>query len=156
MKLSELKNYLKDLETINFRLPDGTSVPEHFHVTEVGKIVKNFIDCGGTVRDETIVNFQLWYSSDYDHRLGAEKLLKIIALSENVLQIGDHEIEVEYQSDTIGKYGLSFRDGYFYLESLQTDCLAKENCGIPAQKPRIRMSALGQVKNSCEPGGKCC
>ena len=50
MKLSQAKNILKSVETVNFTLPDGTSVPEHFHVTEVGLITKNFIDCGGTVR----------------------------------------------------------------------------------------------------------
>jgi predicted transcriptional regulator len=44
-KLSEKK--LDTLENVTFQLPDGTTVPEHFHVTEVGLITKNFIDCGG-------------------------------------------------------------------------------------------------------------
>ena len=48
-------------------------VPSHFHVTEVGKITKHFIDCGGTVRNEEVVNFQLWQADDYDHRLHPEK-----------------------------------------------------------------------------------
>jgi hypothetical protein len=46
MKLSEIKK-LDTLENVTFQLPDGTTVPEHFHVTEVGLITKNFIDCGG-------------------------------------------------------------------------------------------------------------
>ena len=44
--------------------------------------LKKFIDCGGVIRDEKVINFQLWYSVDEDHRLEAEKLRKIIALSE--------------------------------------------------------------------------
>ena len=50
MKLSEIKNYLKSIECIGFQLPNGNSVPKHFHVTEVGKVVKDYIDCGGNVR----------------------------------------------------------------------------------------------------------
>ena len=60
MTLSEIKNHLKHLETIAFQLPNGELVPKHFHVTEVGKISKHFIDCGGTVRTENVINFQLW------------------------------------------------------------------------------------------------
>ena len=76
MKLSEIKTKLNQLETIAFKLPNGTLVPNHFHVTEVGKVTKNFIDCGGTVRHEEVVNFQLWNANDYDHRLHPEKTLK--------------------------------------------------------------------------------
>lgn len=155
MKVSELKNILKGTQEINFKLPNGDSVPNHFHVTEVGKIDKHFIDCGGVIRQESVVNFQLWTADDYDHRLGAEKLLSIIALSEEKLNIGDNEIEVEYQGDTIGKYGLNYADGSFLLEAKMTDCLAKDNCGIPQEKPRIRISAQNQ-ENSCAPGSGCC
>lgn len=153
MLLSEFKRTLSTLDTLNFQLPDGTIVPEHFHVTEVGKIEKNFIDCGGTVRKETVVNFQLWSSVDIDHRLQAKKLIDIIKLSEDKLDIKDAEIEVEYQSETIGKYGLSFSDGKFLLDTKMTDCLAKDNCGIPEDKPRIRWS---NETNSCAPGSGCC
>ena len=38
MKLSEFTKNLSNLEEISFVLPDGKLVPEHFHVTEVGKI----------------------------------------------------------------------------------------------------------------------
>jgi hypothetical protein len=54
MKLSEIKKKLDTLENVTFQLPDGTTVPEHFHVTEVG--YKNFIDCGGKVRNETVIS----------------------------------------------------------------------------------------------------
>ena len=105
MKLSEIKQQLNDLEKIAFQLPNGELVPNHFHVTEIGKVTKHFIDCGGTVRKEEVVNFQLWNANDYDHRLHPEKLLHIIELSQSTLGIGDLEIEVEYQEQTIEKFG---------------------------------------------------
>lgn len=69
MKLSEVKNHLRTLEKVDFELENGTFVPEHFHVTEVGVVSKQFIDCGGTVRNEKVANFQLWDADDFEHRL---------------------------------------------------------------------------------------
>lgn len=149
MRLEKLKSILQDQESVVFRLPNGQLVPQHFHVTEVGKIEKNFIDCGGTIRNESVVNFQLWYSVDEEHRLGAQKLLDIIKLSEDKLGLKDADIEVEYQSDTIGKYSLSFQEGVFQLIPKMTDCLAKDNCGIPEVAP-------AQASQSCAPGSGCC
>lgn len=157
MKLSEVKLALQKLETIGFELPNGVLVPNHFHVTEVGKITKNFIDCGGTVRNEEVVNFQLWNANDYDHRLHPEKLLDIIALSEKVLNIEDLEIEVEYQADTIGKFGLDFDGKNFLLTTKQTDCLAKDNCGIPEEKTKVKLADLSSSNSSCcSPSSGCC
>lgn len=155
MKLSEVKNKLNQLKTISFRLPNGALVPNHFHVTEVGKITKHFIDCGGTVRKEEVVNFQLWNANDYDHRLHPEKLLNIIELSENILGIEDLDIEVEYQGDTIGKFGLDFDGTHFLLTNKQTDCLAKDNCGIPVEKSKVKLADLNN-EPCCSPGGNCC
>lgn len=97
MRLSEIKEILPSLENVEFQLENGTFVPEHFHVTEVGQIIKKFIDCGGVIRSERVVNFQLWNADDYEHRLKPGKLLHIIQLSEEKLGIEDSEIEVEYQ-----------------------------------------------------------
>jgi hypothetical protein len=155
MKLSEIKNHLNNLEQITFMLPNGELVPTHFHVTEVGKITKHFIDCGGTVRNEEVANFQLWNADDYNHRLHPEKLSNIIALSEKVLGLEDLEIEVEYQSETIGKFGLDFDGKNFLLTTKQTDCLAKENCGIPAEKPKRKLAEIND-EPCCSPDGNCC
>jgi hypothetical protein len=152
MKLSELKKHLSTAEAVNFKLPTGAYVPEHFHVTEVGLITKHFIDCGGTVRFEKVVNFQLWDASDFEHRLKPAKLSKIIALSENTLGIGDLEIEVEYQSDTIGKFGLHFNGKDFLLIPKQTACLANDSCGASTAKQELQTA----VQGCCTPGGGCC
>ena len=155
MILSEVKTLLKHNSRLEFKLPNGELVPSHFHVTEVGKVSKHFIDCGGVERKEEVVNFQLWNADDYDHRLHPEKLLEIINLSESKLGLSDSVIEVEYQGETIGKFGLDYSDGTFQLTSKQTDCLAKENCGIPEEKPRVKLSEV-QSSGSCSPGSGCC
>lgn len=155
MKLSNVKEILPTLENVEFQLENGTFVPEHFHVTEVGQITKNFIDCGGVIRTEKVVNFQLWNANDYQHRLKPAKLLHIIKLSEDQLAIEDAEIEVEYQNETIGKYDLEFNGKNFVLKNKTTACLAQDACGVPAEKQKIKLSNLA-VNNSCTPGGGCC
>ncbi|MBA3681913.1 MAG: hypothetical protein H0W73_12245 [Bacteroidetes bacterium] len=156
MKLSEIKKHLATATGVNFQLPDGKFVPEHFHVTEVGIITKDFIDCGGKTRHEKVANFQLWNADDTDHRLKPEKLMSIIELSEKVLGMEDLEIEVEYQSDTIGKYSLEYNGKDFVLLTKQTACLAEDKCGIE-DKQKISLSELSASKEvCCSPGGKCC
>lgn len=155
MKLSEIKKELDGLSEINFILPNGSFVPKHFHVTEVGKVTKDFIDCGGTVRNEEVINFQLWENSDTDHRLFPGKLVSIIELSEKVLGLPDAEIEVEYQADTIGKYSLDFDGINFLLVAKQTNCLAPDACGITPPKVKVNMGDLTN-ENTCTPGSGCC
>jgi hypothetical protein len=156
MKVSDIKKVLPTLEGVNFILPNGTAVPPHFHVTEVGLITKHFIDCGGTTRNEKVVNFQLWNANDYEHRLKPQKLLSIIGLSEKQLGIEDLEIEVEYQNETIGKYGLDFNGTDFVLTQKNTACLASEQCGLPSVKQKLELVDDGQTKNTCAPGAGCC
>lgn len=156
MKLSEIKKHLETLSAITFELPNGTIVPKHFHVTEVGQITKHFIDCGGVVRHERKVNFQLWEAGDFDHRLAPQKLVNIISLSEKTLGIEDAEIEVEYQADTIGKYDLGFNGTNFLLLATQTNCLAQDKCGIPSDKLKVKLSDLSKPAETCTPGGGCC
>jgi len=156
MKLSEIKAYLAQAESVNFQLENGTPVPEHFHVTEVGVVTKDFIDCGGTVRHEKVANFQLWDANDFEHRLKAGKLLNIISLSEKVLAMEDLEIEVEYQAQTIGKYDLGYDGKNFLLIAKTTACLAPELCGVPEVKQKVQLQNLAASGSTCTPGGGCC
>jgi hypothetical protein len=153
MKISEMTQALPQLAAVSFRLPDGTYLPPHFHVTEVGLVTKHFIDCGGVERRETVANFQLWEAGDYDHRLAPQKFLHIIELSKRLLGAEDLPIEVEYQQATIGKFGLDFDGTDFLLTPKQTACLAQDACGIPSPDfalPQLQMAAC------CTPGGGCC
>ncbi len=156
MKLSEFKNHLSQVSSLNFAQPNGIPVPNHFHITEAGLITKHFIDCGGTVRKEKSINFQVWTAEDLDHRFTPEKLLKIISLSEQIFNSEDLDIEIEYQTDTVGKYGLNFSDGNFLLTAKQTDCLAKDNCGVPQEKQKSQLAEIETSKSCCTPGGGCC
>ncbi|GAB3855762.1 DUF6428 family protein [Hymenobacter terrigena] len=153
MKISEMKEALNGLDAVSFRLPDGTQLPVHFHVTEVGLVSKHFIDCGGVERRETVANFQLWEAGDYDHRLAPQKFLHILHLSEKILGREDLDIEVEYQQATIGKFGLAFDGTDFLLTAKHTACLAQDACGAPANQ----QFALPQLQVAgCAPGGGCC
>lgn len=157
MKLSKIKEILPVLDNVEFQLENGTLVPEHFHITEVGVITKHFIDCGGTIRNEKVVNFQLWNANDLEHRLKPIKLLNIIKLSEEKLSIEDAEIEVEYQSETIGKYDLDFNGKTFVLKNKTTACLAQDACGFPSEKVEKNLAGLPvNNANACTPGGGCC
>lgn len=153
MKLSQFKQYLNEVSNLTFILPNGSIVPKHFHITEVGVVSKHFIDCGGTVRKEDAISLQLWVASDVDHRLESSKLQNIIQISEAKVGLQDVEVEVEYQMDTISRYGLDFDGQSFLLTPTFTDCLAKDNCGIPAEKTKVK---LGEATSCCAPGGGCC
>lgn len=158
MTISQLKSQLSAFPTLLFQLPDGTSVPAHFHVTEVGEVTKHFIDCGGTQRVEKVASLQLWSTNDYNHRLHPEKLVKIVELAEKQLGLGNLDVEVEYQGpDTIAKYRLvAGENGTLLLTGKQTDCLAKENCGIPVPKKAVSLAGFVAKDSGCTPGGGCC
>ena len=156
MKLSEIKNHLNTANTVNFILPNGQNIPEHFHVTEVGLTTKHFIDCGGTMRTDKTINFQVWVAQDTTHRLEPNKLQKIISLSEKLFGNEDLEIEVEYQTETIGRYGLEINGENFLLTAKETDCLAKDNCGVPETKQKLELAELQTEKSCCIPSGGCC
>ena len=158
MTLSAIKSELQKATTIAFQLPNGELVAPHFHVTEVGKVTKHFIDCGGSIRTEEMANFQLWEAQDYDHRLVPEKLLNIIELSEQKLGLTDLEIEVEYQmKDSIGKFGLEFDGTHFELTPKLTDCLAKDNCGIPESQLQHKVGQWkAKATSCCTPDSGCC
>ena len=158
MRISELKQFLSERDNILIQLPDGTAVPSHFHVTEVGEVTKHFVDCGGKVRHEKRASLQLWTADDYDHRLHPDKMAKIIAIAERDLGLGDLEIEVEFQgATTIQKFGLAATGNTLLLQGTQTACLALEDCGLPepVKKAAISLASFTNT-GSCSPGGGCC
>ncbi len=156
MTLEQFKNGLATVTSVNFKLPNGAYVAEHFHITEVGAATKHFVDCGGTERMEKTVCFQLWHANDFDHRLEPQKLLNIISLAEKKLGIGNWDIEVEYQRDTIGKYALHFNGTDFELVPKQTACLATDACGIAPVKQKVQLAALQNIAACGTPDNGCC
>lgn len=146
MTIADFYQQVSEAADLRFFLPDGAEIPSHFHVTEVGLMTRQFIDCGGVMRESTWVHFQLWVANDIDHRLMPQKLLKIIDQTQAKIPFGNVPLEVEFQGETIGRYDVQKHKDGFQLVAKQTACLAEDACGIPAVKPRIRLSALG---NSC-------
>ena len=121
--------------TMHWMLPDRSFVPVHYHITEVGRIRKDFIDRGGTVRSTTSCVLQVWVANDIDHRLETTKLASIMRIAGPLLQSGDLPVEVEYEEDVISQYpigGLEVTPSglLFYLGTKHTACLAPEKCKV--------------------------
>ncbi len=109
MNIADFKQLLTSQPNANlqFVLPDHQSVPAHFHVTEVGRIDKAFIDCGGTPRTTASCQLQLWTADDINHRLTTGKLAKIIDLAQSILKDDDLPVEVEYGQQYSSIYSVS-------------------------------------------------
>jgi hypothetical protein len=126
-------------ERMHWMLPDKSFVPQHYHITEVGRVRKDFIDCGGTVRSSSSCLLQVWVANDVDHRLETTKLEKILEVAEPVLrgdgQGDDLPVEVEYEAGSISQYPLAGVEPtpsglLFYLGTKHTACLAPDKCGV--------------------------
>lgn len=154
MRLSVLKKILTSVDRLALQLEDGTAVPAHFHITEAGLTTKHFVDCGGTMRKEKYASMQVWVADDTDHRLSPKKLKDILFYADPLFESEDPEVEIEYQQDTIGRFGLDFSNGAFILTSKETDCLAKDQCGVPV-KEKLLLSSL-EASSNCAPGSGCC
>ena len=147
MKVEQFQQLLEQYPDakLQFQLPDGEKIPAHFHVTEVGRIDKSFIDCGGTKRQTASCALQIWTANDTDHRLVASKLAGILKMAKPILTTFDLPLEVEYGTDAATIYTVSHAEAFFgnlniVLVGKQTDCLAKDKCGV----------------NTCSPATGCC
>lgn len=157
MTLKELKQALSQTKTVRVALPNGRLIPEYFHVTEMGKIQKHFIDCGNTIRTEEKISFQIWHAQDYDHRLSPEKFLSIIKASEKLIDNEDLPIVVEYQTDlSLSYFGLTFENEVFQLTPIEATCLANDHCGIPEEKMKISLKDLQNNSSCCTLESGCC
>ena len=137
MKLSELKSLLTDNADRHFRirLPDGAAVPVSFHVTEVGRLHKTFLDCGGTLREITTCQLQIWVGEDYDHRIETGKMAAILGKAKSILPDDSVPVEIEYEDRVISQYTISQHElvadaVVLVLANKHTECLAPELCGL--------------------------
>lgn len=116
--------------------PDGDPIEPHFHITEVGRVQKDFVDCGGTVRRTVVCLLQTWVGEDVDHRITAGKLLKAFAHAAPVLGTDDLPVELEYEACNVIQFhvtGIVAEPARLVVQlgGKHTDCLAKELC-VPA------------------------
>jgi len=152
MKLSELKDLLNtsgesDLQLV---LPTGKPIPVSFHITEVGRVEKTFIDCGGEMRRSESCQLQVWLGEDAGHRLGAPKAAAILEKARSFLPDDSLPVEIEYEDQVISQYVIESgeRRGHSVVLRLglkHTDCLAREVCGLPA----------ASAQPCCGPSGCC-
>lgn len=157
MKIAELKAALGNHadHVVRFELPNGASVPAHAHVTEVARIDKHFVDCGGTIRQESMCRLQTWVATDFDHRLHAGKLLKILEKAKPLLKSENLDVDVEHEAGFISQFPVesvsaSLSEITLQLGARHTACLAMDQCCPPGtnsgEQCRAPASPLAEFK----------
>lgn len=156
MNFRQLHNQLQSAGNIALaiELPAGDFVPAHFHVTEVGNVQKQFIDCGGTLRQESTCVLQTLVAGDVEHRLKTNKLAGILTSTSALAIADDSPVEMEIQGTTIETYCVSSckPDGdrlVLKLQSKSTACLAEDKCGIEATLPQVEGGCCGGATGCC-------
>ncbi len=151
MKLSDLRSVLERHPDSfsRFVLPNGDYIPPHAHVTEVGHVVKNFIDCGGVTGKSERVLLQTHVGQDTDHRLKSHRFAKILQLGRRVLPHEGLEVEVEYDCCVVAQYPVSnakLSGGHLdvILGKKRTQCLAQER-----QKAATAGSCCARAASAC-------
>jgi hypothetical protein len=153
MNITEFTALLSALgdKPVRFVLPDGGRIPDHAHITEVGRVDREFLDCGGERRKTSFCCLQAWVADDTEHRLPARKLAAIIGRALEPLGLESLPVEIEYEDGVISQFPVvSVGAGDMvtvHLGTKHTDCLAKEVCLPPA---------AGSAAECCAPGSKCC
>jgi hypothetical protein len=145
MKLSQLRSALqRHPDTLpRFVLPDGDFIPAHAHITEVGHVTRNFIDCGGVIgRSETVL-LQTHVGQDVDHRMRSGRFAKILALGDRVLPHDQLDVEVEYDCCVVAQYPIDeVKPGVEHLDvilgSRRTQC-----------RDRERQKTAGATEDAC-------
>jgi hypothetical protein len=155
MKLSEFRAALREHpdENLTFILPGGGSVPSHAHVTEVGRTLKTFVDCGGKLRQQSAASLQIWVADDTDHRLPTAKLARIMEQAGSILGVEDPEVQIECQQGSVSLFAVAAAgrvDGAlaFTLANRQTGCLAMDVC--------LPDGGAGAEEGCCGDGAECC
>lgn len=135
MTIAEFKNQLRQspAAALPFQLPDGGLIPVHAHVTEVGRVDKTFVDCGGTLRRVNSCLLQTWVADDTEHRLAPGKLADILDRAAGILQSDELPVEIEYEDFVVSQFPVSAAEAVndalvFSLVTKHTDSLAKEAC----------------------------
>ena len=137
MTLHELRSAIQNNADANVSilLPGGERLPAHFHVTEVGKVTKLFVDCGGTRREQVTCVFQTFVANDIDHRLSGSTLKSILDAGDVLGLDPALPVEFEVQLESVAIFPVSAvgREKEcleIQLGTKSTACLAPDKCGI--------------------------
>lgn len=165
MKTQELFDLLKENsnKSLLFEYSPGNFVGANYHITEVKHTKIDSVDCGaGTdTWNETII--QLWESPtekdkiEYMSAFKAEGILKKVGKMKPYDM--DAEVKFEYGNNHFHTAQLfvdqiSSRDNslIIHLNTVKTDCKAKEICGIPVPDVAVNIAS----EPCCSPDGNCC
>jgi len=161
MKLADFCSVLAEHpdHSLRFVQSGGARIADHFHVTEVGRVEKQFFDCGGKRRKEITCVLQTLVAGDVDHRLTTTKLAKIMQMAEKLEIPRDVPVEVEHQERSIAIDAVdtfTAVDGMleFHLSPKQTACLAEDACGITP--PTIDSFEVLNDTGCCGDDSGCC
>ncbi|NNE75880.1 MAG: hypothetical protein HKN31_02275 [Pricia sp.] len=162
MKTNEFLELLNENRSKNllFEYENGQFVSPGYHITEVKNITIDSVDCGADTNfwKETII--QLWENAadknavDY---MSTGKALDILNKVDSIKPMDrSTEIKFEYGNQKfhtsqlfVNDFELQRDSLFFKLGVTQTDCKAKENCGVPADAVLVEEAC-------CSPGGGCC
>ena len=158
----QLRDFIAALQThpekrLGIQLPTGELIPKHFHITEIGKSTKDFIDCGGTRRKVESCLLQTLVANDVDHQLMTDKLLGIVEKASVLGLADDAPVEVEVQTETISIFSVANSSSnddtlVFKLEPKRTACLAPSTCGVDMNS----LPVLGGSGGCCSSDDDCC
>lgn len=162
MNVADLKRTLSQYPAANIRflLPKGEAVPAHAHVTEVARIDKRFIDCGGNLHHDSRCRLQTWFANDVEHRLTAGKLAKILEKAASVLGSDELDVDVEYEVGVITQAQLESVEVLagelaFHLGERHTACLAMDKC-LPKPSVVSEFNPLRYDFREPQRSSKCC
>lgn len=142
-----------------FEYAPNQLVGANYHITEVKHLTIESVDCGAQTDawKETII--QLWESpnelgkTEYMTSYKAIAILKKVATMKSFVL--DAEAKIEYSNATfhtaqlfINDYIIKDNNLIIKLAIEQTDCKAKELCGVPEK--------LEETNMSCSPTSGCC
>jgi Family of unknown function (DUF6428) len=164
--LQELRS---NLETpLMFTLPNGQTVPEGYHLTELKSVKVQAMDCGGQVDtwSETII--QLWSAPEGEagRQMTGQKFLEITDQVLKVVPVNlDAKLKIEYGLG--GEPAAHYQIGSLRLESgvlnanlepLPVSCKARDRWNAEQQESLapIGLEMIGDAGAACKPGGGCC
>ncbi len=141
-------------------------MPVSFHITEVGRVEKTFLDCGGKLHTRSTCQLQVWVGPDEDHRIQAGKMADILVRSAQVVPDDSLELELEYELPNgfvsqfpVADFAVSPEAVVLHLGVRHTECLAPELCVVPANVPAFKSSlSMAPVaeSNGCGCGSSGC
>ena len=163
MKTQEFLNVLKEnsSKALLFEYNEGQFVDTNYHITEVKNTVIHSVDCGGRADqwNETII--QLWESPEEKGKIGYLKVQKALEIFDRVHNIhpldGAAIVKFEYSNENFHKAHLEIHNIELTSSKVivklfvtETDCKAKDVCGVP------ETVLVNEQQNSCAPGSGCC